>query len=50
MEESPTLNLLERALHASGYVVSIVKDAAALDHALLETSPTLVLITEQLGG
>ena len=50
MEESPTLSLLERALHASGYVVSTVKDSAALDHALLETSPVLVLITEQLGG
>lgn len=50
MEESPTLGLLERALHASGYEIANVKDAVSLDQALLETSPVLVLITEQLAG
>lgn len=50
MEESPTLNLLERALHAAGYDVICAKDAASLDKALLETAPTLLLVTEQLTG
>jgi len=50
MEESPTLGLLERALHASGYAVANAKDAGSLGTSLLETSPTLLLITEQLGG
>ena len=50
MEESPTLNLLERALHASGYEVVGVKDDVSLDRALMETSPSLLLITEHLGG
>jgi two-component system, OmpR family, phosphate regulon sensor histidine kinase PhoR len=50
MEESPTLGLLERALHASGYAVAIAKDVATLDKSLMETSPTLVVITDQLDG
>lgn len=50
MEESPTLGLLERALHASGYVIAIAKDAASLDKSLMETSPALVVITDQLSG
>ncbi len=50
MEESPTLGLLERALHASGYAVAIAKDVATLDKSLMETSPTLVVITDTLGG
>jgi two-component system phosphate regulon sensor histidine kinase PhoR len=50
MEESPTLGLLERALHASEYAVAIAKDVATLDKALMETSPTLVVITDQLDG
>jgi len=50
MEESPTLGLLERALHASGYAVATAKNAAALDKSLMETSPTLVVITDELDG
>ncbi|MGC1377767.1 MAG: response regulator, partial [Anaerolineales bacterium] len=50
MEESPTMGLLERALRASGYTVANAKDAASLDKALDDTPPTLLLITEQLGG
>lgn len=50
MEESPTLNLLERALRASGYAIASAKDAASLERSLMETSPTLLLITEQLSG
>src|SRR5258706_10195701 len=50
MEESPTLELLERALHASGYGVAIAKDVATLDKSLQETSPTLVVIADKLEG
>ena len=50
MEESPTLGLLERALYASGYAVAIARDIASLDKSLMETSPTLVVLTNQLDG
>lgn len=50
MDESPTLGLLERALHASGYVVAHIQDADALDRALLETTPLILLITQTLKG
>jgi two-component system NtrC family sensor kinase len=50
MEESPTMGLLERALHSAGYAVVNAKDTASLDKSLEETPPTLLLITEQLGG
>jgi two-component system NtrC family sensor kinase len=50
MEESPTLGLLERALRAGGYAVAMAKDTGTLDKALMETRPTLVVITESLGG
>jgi two-component system NtrC family sensor kinase len=49
MEETPTLGLLERALRASSYGVAIAKSPAMLEKTLNETSPTLALITEQLG-
>src|SRR5512133_1941125 len=48
MEQSPTLALLEKALRAGGYDVALAKDAAGLDKALQETTPTLLLITEKL--
>jgi two-component system NtrC family sensor kinase len=50
MEESPTWGLLEKALRAAGYDVASVRDSVALDRSLLETSPTLLLITDKLGG
>jgi two-component system NtrC family sensor kinase len=50
MEESPTMGLLERALHASGYGTASAKDADSLGKSLMETSPVLLLITEQLAG
>ena len=49
MEESQTLSLLERALHASGYDVTGVKDANNLDKILSDTAPGLLLITENFG-
>lgn len=50
MEETPTLGLLERALRAGGYAVATAKDPAALEKILFETIPTLVVLTETLGG
>ncbi len=50
MEESPTLGLLERALRAAGYGVAVAKDQPTLEKTLLETTPTLVVITETLSG
>jgi two-component system NtrC family sensor kinase len=49
MDESPTLGLLERALRAAGYAVAVVHDSPAVDRALLETTPSLVVITQKLG-
>ena len=49
MESSPTLDLLERALRSAGYGLAISKTPEALDKILLETSPTLVIISEKLG-
>jgi two-component system, OmpR family, phosphate regulon sensor histidine kinase PhoR len=50
MDESSTLALLERALRAAGYSVLFAKDTEALDRALLENSPVVVLITQNLKG
>lgn len=50
MEETPTLGLLERALRAGGYAVAVAKEPAALEKILFETIPTLVVLTETLGG
>ena len=50
MDESPTLGLLERALRAGGFGVAIAKDMASLEKILLETIPTLMVITETLSG
>lgn len=50
MEETPTLGLLDKALRASGYEIALAKDALSLDKALMETSPRLVVITDQLNG
>lgn len=50
MEETPTLGLLERALRAGGYAVAVAKDPETLEKVLFETIPTLVVITETLGG
>lgn len=50
MDESPTLKLLEQALHATNYQVATVNDQLALDKALLETNPSLLVISETLRG
>lgn len=48
MDESPALGLLERALHASGYVVTLAQDAETIERALLESPPVVLLITQTL--
>lgn len=50
MDESPTLGLLERALRAGGYDVATARDAAGLDHILVESPPALVVMAETLAG
>jgi two-component system NtrC family sensor kinase len=50
MEQSPTLELLEKALRAGGYDVAVAKNPDALEKTLGETVPTLLLITEKLGN
>jgi two-component system NtrC family sensor kinase len=50
LNESPTLQLLERALRASGYMVALAHDKAAVDKSLLETTPALVVVGETLKG
>jgi two-component system, OmpR family, phosphate regulon sensor histidine kinase PhoR len=50
MEQSPTLELLDRALRAGGYDVAVAKNPETLDKALQETSLSLLLITEKLGN
>ncbi len=50
MEQSPTLDLLEKALRAGGYDVAVAKSPETLEKALGETTPTLLLITEKLGN
>jgi len=50
LDKSPVLQLLERALRASGYQVLTVHDQAGLEKSLLETSPTMVVIGERLKG
>ena len=49
MEPSPTLDLLERALRSAGLEIAHAKTPDTLEQILLETPPTLVLISEQLG-
>ncbi len=50
LDESPTLHLMERALHAAGYLTAIAREHAALDKALQENTPALVLLSETLDG
>ncbi|HEY3310844.1 MAG TPA: histidine kinase dimerization/phospho-acceptor domain-containing protein, partial [Anaerolineales bacterium] len=49
MEASPTLDLLERALRSAGYELAEAKTPGGLEKALIETIPTLLVISEKLG-
>jgi two-component system NtrC family sensor kinase len=49
MEQSSTLDLFERALRAAGYDLVTAKNQSALENALRETIPTLLVVSEKLG-
>lgn len=48
MQDSPTLPLLERALRASSFDVALASSKDRLDSILMETSPSLLLISQTL--
>ena len=50
LEESPTLNLMDRALRAINYDTAIAKDTKALARILQESTPALLLIGEKFNG
>jgi two-component system phosphate regulon sensor histidine kinase PhoR len=50
LDASPVLQLLERALRAGSYNISIAQDQDSLDRILLETSPAIMVIGETLKG
>lgn len=50
LEESPILNLMDRALRAINYETAIAKNTSALAKVLKETSPALLLIGEMYDG
>jgi two-component system, OmpR family, phosphate regulon sensor histidine kinase PhoR len=50
MDSSPTQGLLERALRAAGYTVAHTPDAESLNRSLLEMSPVVLLIAQNLNG
>jgi PAS domain S-box-containing protein len=50
LDESPFLQLGERALHSAGFETAVVHDREGLARALQESTPSLLLIGEQLGG
>jgi len=50
LDESPVLQLGKRALFSAGYETAEAHDPAGLERALQETSPSLLLIGEKLGG
>jgi PAS domain S-box-containing protein len=50
LEESPILNLMDRALRAINYETAIAKDTKSLAHILQATNPALLLIGEKFDG
>jgi two-component system NtrC family sensor kinase len=50
LEESPILNLMDRALRAINYETAIAKDTKALARILQATNPALLLIGEKFDG
>lgn len=50
LEESPTLNLMDRALRAINYDTAIARDTKALARILQESTPALLLIGEKFNG
>jgi PAS domain S-box-containing protein len=50
LNESPVLQLMERALRAAGYEVALVHDRRGLDKTLLESTPALTMVAETFAG
>lgn len=50
LEDSPTLALMDRALHAVRYGTAIAKDTTSLAQILQETTPALVMVGEKFNG
>jgi signal transduction histidine kinase len=50
MDASPTLDLMARALRASGFEVALAHDQSALDMSAQQSIPALVIVGENLGG
>ena len=50
LEESPTLNLMDRVLRAINYDTAIAGDTKALARILQESTPALLLIGEKFNG
>ncbi len=50
LDESPFLELVKRALHASGFETADTHDRIGLEHTMQEISPSLLLIGERLAG
>jgi len=50
LEEGQILQLFERALAAASYEVAVAHDRAALDKALQESSPALVILSQDYHG
>lgn len=50
LEESPILNLMDRALRAIDYETAIAKDTKAMARILQSTTPALLLIGERFDG
>ncbi len=50
LDDEQILQLFDRALSAVSYQVAVARDRAALDKALQESSPALVIISQNFDG
>lgn len=50
LDASPILDLMERALHAAGFEVAVVKDRQGFDKSVQEAIPALIVIGEIFAG
>ncbi len=50
LDESPTLQLLSRAIHAVGYTTAVAHDRAGVNKVIQESHPALLLLSASLNG
>lgn len=50
LDASPILDLMERALHAAGFEVAVVKDRQGFDKSVQEAIPALIVVGESFAG